>query len=382
MARTNKEILEQWMNESDSDRRDLMIKELTSRDLLPSIDFEEEYGLYPDIEDENFLMKLFHKREFAENKIENLNDLATCGGKVEFELSPIQRFVSNYLSAKTPYNSALLYHGVGVGKTCGGISITEAYLYVYPKQKVFIVAPPNIQPNFERTIFDIRNVNIPNDANIPNTHNGCTGNLYLELTGTEYEKDRRVIERKVHQIIKTRYEFMGYRQLASYIERIIAKVPPAIKDPERKRLEELKYIRKEFSGRCMIIDEAHNLRDAPGEKEEDNIDAPGGELELSSAADGKRLTPILKLVLRSALDMKLVLLTATPMYNNYLEILFLLNLLLENDKKAKLKSSDIFNKDNTFTEKGIHLFGRIVQVYINDLYLYHFAKIMTLLKSN
>ena len=42
MARTNKEILEQWMNESDSDRRDLMIKELTSRDLLPSIDFEEE----------------------------------------------------------------------------------------------------------------------------------------------------------------------------------------------------------------------------------------------------------------------------------------------------------------------------------------------------
>jgi len=366
MATNNKEFLEQWLVESDPTRRNLMFNELTSRGLFPDdMNLDDAYGLYPDIIDENFLMKLFHKREFSENKLESLQDLATCEGKVEFELLPVQRFVSNYLSAKTPYNSALLYHGVGVGKTCSAISIAEAYLYIYPKKKVFIIAPPNIQPNFWRTIFDIENVVVPNELDMPNTHNGCTGNLYLELTGTEYEKDKRVIERKVRQLVNTRYEFMGYIQLSSYIERIVSLVSPAIKDPERKRLEEIRALRKAFSGACMIIDEAHNLRDIPGEKDEDNLDAPGGSQELSDAAQGKRLTPILLRVLKYALDMKLVLLTATPMYNSYLEILFLLNLLLENDKKATLKASDVFDSSGNFIDGGDKIFGKVVQIYIS-----------------
>lgn len=367
MATNTKEFLEQWSVESDPARREAMFREMTTRGLFPAdIDYEKTYGLYPDIADENFLMKLFHKKEFAENKLESLQDLATCGGKVDFELIPVQRFISNYLSAKTPYNSALLYHGVGVGKTCSAISISEAYLYTYPKKKVFIIAPPNIQPNFWKTIFDIENVIIPDEIDLPNTQNGCTGNLYLELTGTQYEKDIHIIERKVKQLIHTRYEFMGYIQLATYIERIVGSVSPAIKDMERRRLEEIKLLRKEFSANCMIIDEAHNLRDIPGgDKEEDKIDVPGGEEELTDAAQGKRLTSILKRVLQYALDMKFVLLTATPMYNSYLEILFLLNLLLENDKMATFKPQDIFNSDESFKEGGDAKFGRIVQIYVS-----------------
>ena len=364
MATNNKEFLDQWLIETDPARRGLMIDELTKRNLFPSDEEYDEYGLYPDLNDENFLMKLFHKREFAENKLENLEDLATCQGKVEFELLPVQRFVSNYLSAKTPYNSALLYHGVGVGKTCSAISIAEAYLYIYPKKKVFIVAPPNIQPNFIRTIFDIENVIISNEIDVPNIHNGCTGNLYLELTGTEYEKDLHVIEKKVRVLINTRYDLMGYLQLASHIERIVDRVSPSIKDPERRRHEEIIALRKEFSGACMIIDEAHNLRDMPGESEENLIDTAGGLDDLTDAAQGKRLTPRLIRVLKYAIDMKLVLLTATPMYNSYVEILFLLNLLLENDKQATLKSTDIFDS-NGIKDDVHHLFGKIVQKYVS-----------------
>ena len=366
MATNNKEFLEQWLVESDPERREMIFEELESRGLFPKdLDIDETYGLYPDINDKDFLMKLFHKREFAENKLEDLNDLATCGGKIEFELLPVQRFVQNYLSAKTPYNSALLYHGVGVGKTCSAVSVAEAYLYIYPKNKVFIVAPPNIQPNFIRTIFDIDSVTIPNEIDLPNTHNGCTGNVYLELTGTEYEKNVHIIDRKVRQLIKTRYELMGYLQFASYIEHVVGKVSPAIKDPERRKQEEIKAIRKEFSGHCLIIDEAHNLRDIPGEKEEDNLNVPGGDDELSNAAQGKRLTPSLIRVLKYSLDMKVVLLTATPMYNSYLEILFLLNLLLENDKMATLKPQDVFDLNGNFKEGGDKLFGKVVRTYIS-----------------
>jgi hypothetical protein len=33
-----------------------------------------------------------------------------------------------------------------------------------------------------------------------------------------------------------------------------------------------KELRLEFSGRLLIIDEAHNLRDVPGESADDNLD--------------------------------------------------------------------------------------------------------------
>jgi hypothetical protein len=50
--------------------------------------------------------------------------------------------------------------------------------------------------------------------------------------------------------------------------------------------------------------------------------------------------------------MKLVLMTATPMYNNYKEIIFLLNLLLKNDKRIELTESDIFKPNSDFQEGG------------------------------
>ena len=365
MASTNEELLERYNKSSDPDEREELLSRMSIRDLFPSdeVDYETLYGLYPDIDDNNFLLKLFHKREFAENKLIDINQLATCEGKVEFEITPVQRFIANFMSGKTPYYSALIYHGVGVGKSCTSISAAEAFLNKFPRKKVYIIAPPNIQPNFRRTIFDITNIKI-SEGDLPNTHNGCTGNLYLELTGTEYEKDPKIIERKVKSLINSRYEFLGYIQLASYIERIKSKVA-YIKDKEKRDQEIDKLIKREFSNNMMIIDEAHNLRDIPGEKDEDNFDAPGGMDEMSDSTQGKKLTPSLTQVLIQSTQMKLLLLTATPMYNSYLEILFLLNLLLINDKKATLKQHDIFKPDGSFKTIGVKLFGRIVSRYIS-----------------
>ena len=369
MATTKQQLMDQWLLETDPERREVIIQEMMKNALFPDDkDYEDSYGLYPDLEDPNFIQKLFNKREFGENKTDSIQyqikmNLNSCDTNVEFEVSPLQRFVKNFLSGKTPYNSALLYHGVGVGKSCASIGIAEANLHYFPNKKVFIIAPPNIQPNFERTIFDVENVSIPKEVDIPNTHSGCTGNLYLELTGTEYEKDRRVIEKKVKKLIRSRYEIMGYLQLYSYVQKLINSVPQMRDLEERDQRIQLK-IQKEFSNHCMIIDEAHNLRDIPTMEEEDNLDIPGGEVELSDSQQGKKLTPILKKILNESDSMKLVLLTATPMYNSYLEIFFLLNLLLINDKRAIIREKDIF-KDNKFSESGKKLFGSIVRNYIS-----------------
>ena len=87
-------------------------------------------SLYPNIDDNKFNLKIANKQEFNKTKtspvnfdniVEYSNDMS-C----EFtELLPHQIFVKNFLSIFTPYNSLLLFHGLGTGKTCSSIGISE-----------------------------------------------------------------------------------------------------------------------------------------------------------------------------------------------------------------------------------------------------------------
>ena len=78
-------------------------------------------GTYPNFDDENFNIKIFKKKEFydyqynieATREVEKqFDDLCNR----EFELTNHQILVKNYLSPNTPYNSLLLFHGLGTGK--------------------------------------------------------------------------------------------------------------------------------------------------------------------------------------------------------------------------------------------------------------------------
>lgn len=358
-------------------QRDELLKRMQAASAYPEQEetrLERQAGLYPSVEDPEFIEKLMRKREFAESKQVSIEKQAAagvnpCGASQEFELTPVQRFVSRLLNPSTPYRSALLYHGVGVGKTCAAVTIAEGFLEMYPRDQVMIVAPPNIQPEFERNIFNIENVKIgkgfteeigPSSEAIANTANGCTGDTYLKLTGTLYEQDKRYIELEVKRLIKKRYKLMGYQKFADEIESVTTKKAGA--DDVNRRLNEV------FGGKVIIIDEAHNLRDNPDEKEEDALDAPGGRIEISDSQAGKRLTPFLKRLLMAAEGVTLVLLTGTPMYNEYTEIIFLLNLLLLNEKRpvSKLLVKDkIFNADGTFKPGGREMIGEVANRYVS-----------------
>jgi hypothetical protein len=360
-------------------------------------------GLYPDTldDDDDFIRQLLDKQEFAESYQEPLefdpeNPLQGPdeGIQKDFEATPVQRFVANFLSPHTPFRSILLYHSVGVGKTCAAITTAERYLSVYPRRKVFVVAPKAIQAGFKRTIFDINNVVLTPGKEKPNTSSQCTGDTYLRLTSSFFEKTPSTIIARTRIARKKRYNIFGYGSFKNYIETLLERVQSL---PEAQREQEEKSIlRKEFSGRLLIIDEAHNLNDiikSPARQKKDALDSPGGEGEAATAKEGKQLTPYLLKVLHAAEGMKLMLLTGTPMYNSYREIVFLLNLLLVNDGKAPVSESDIFQKpskpdaedeieeeipkerlfvpggealeDGTVTLSGSELLGRIASKYVS-----------------
>ena len=364
-ALPDSDLMKLWTNEVDVEdgiselfeQRDQILEELQRRGLFPGNfikQWEDSTGAYPSVEDPLFLQKLLAKREFAESQQTTWkpeND--PCGDTDSFEVTPVQRFAANLMSPRSPYMSALLYHGVGVGKTCAAVQIAEAWLGTYPKDKIFLVAPPTIQEGFYRTIFDVSKLKIGAGPTDPNTLIGCTGDTYIELTGSSFEKDPKRVERRVRQLIKRRYNVFGYLSFAYYVNDLLAGV-----DDEK---EERMIINKHFSGKLLIIDEAHNVRDITGE--EDEADAPEGAK--TDMAAGKQMTvPLLK-VLKYAQGLKLVLLTATPMYNSYKEIIFMLNLLLMNDKKATITERDIFRSDGAIRPKGLERLGYIASRYVS-----------------
>lgn len=375
---TDDEIMTIWEKETDMTKREAILAELQQRELFPSkamSSWELEAGLYPDSEDPRFIEKLMQKQEFIENLQESLGSQQRrgdnlCDTEREFELTSVQRFISRFLSPQSPYQSALLYHGVGVGKTCAAVVTAEEHLRANPTDFVFIVAPRNIQPGFRRTIFDEETLVIPKDRSQANTARGCTGDSYLKRTGTEYESDRPLIMRRITQSINARYRIMGYIQFWRYIQDVLDSVTKTA-DPERTRQEEVKALHRAFDGKFLIIDEAHNLRDVPGETEDDNLDNPDMDNDISESKAGKRLTPTLVRMLSVVQGMKMMLLSGTPMYNSYKEIVFLLNLMLKNDKKAEISEREIFISAGGFREgkdgspSGAEVLGAAASAYIS-----------------
>ena len=103
-------------------------------------------------------------------------------------------------------------------------------------------------------------------------------------------------------------------------------------------------MKKIYSDRLIIIDEVHNIRDIN--------DAPAQEIDDEGKKKKKEnikgTTENFKKLVSYADNLKLLLLTGTPMYNEYKEIIWLLNLMNLNDNRYTIEESDIFDNNGEF----------------------------------
>ena len=295
--------------------------------------------LYPQLNDPNFSEKIALRKEFNDTKfdgeIKDIKKQAEILCKADFELLPHQMFVKNFLSLQTPYNSLLLYHGLGTGKTCSAIGIAEEMRHfmkqVGVKQKILIVASPNVQINFRLQLFDERKLKLDGEQWNLNT---CVGNsLLTEINPTNLKgisKDK--ITSLIYSLINKYYSFVGYTELSHYIQN--KTVPPDnVNYTAAQRKEyKLKRIQKYFDNRLIIIDEVHNIRQGDDNK------------------DKKKTSSLLLNVCKYANNLRLLLLSATPMYNSYKEVIWLTNLMNVNDNRSTISESDIFDKNGNFIE--------------------------------
>ena len=278
---------------------------------------------YPHLDDRQFQKKISVKKEFQYRYDGEIDDVSrkselVCKKKSR-ELFPHQEFIKRYISNDTPYNGMLLYHGLGSGKTCSAIGITEA-LRVYSKyiqgfKKIMIVASPNVQENFKLQLFNPSSLKKENGIwNI----SGCLGNSFIEELNiseiNEMEKD--VLIQKINKIISNHYIFLGYIEFANIIEKL------------HKTKYKDKSLKNYFEGRIIIIDEIHNIR-------------------LTSDSDNakKKVAIMLKVLVQYVKQIRFIFLTGTPMYNDPKEIIFILNILNANDSRSTLTIGEVFDVD-------------------------------------
>jgi hypothetical protein len=289
--------------------------------------------LLPTLDDASFNEKIALRKEFNDTKYDGkIRDIKTFSNKLcntDFELSSHQLFVKNFLSLNTPYNSLLLYHGLGTGKTCSAIGIAEE-MRSYMKQvgithKILIIASPNVQNNFRTQFFDETKLKQENGLWSLNT---CIGDALLREINptnlTDIPKEKVISQ--MNAIMNHYYSFMGYTEFANYIERHTNVPEDSGVDPVKMRI---KKIQKVFNNRLCIIDEVHNIRNTDDNK-------------------NKRIAMLLMEVAKHSDGLRLLLLSATPMYNNYKEIIWLVNLMNANDKRPTIKEDQVFDKEGNF----------------------------------
>jgi hypothetical protein len=361
---------------SKSCNKFLLKKELLERNYLSEHPDDDSY-LYPNLSDKNFNIKIASKKEFNDTKYDgtvhdNIKEQADILAKADFELQPHQAFVKNFLSFNTPYNSLLLYHGLGTGKTCSAIGVCEE-MRNYMKQmginkRIIIVASENVQDNFRLQLFDERKLKLVDGIwNI----RACTGNKLLQeinpmnMKGLPKEK----VVSQIKNLINSYYIFLGYGQFANYIiktmnyseelERKEVKRKKFQKDDKTKNkiqmLKDIKItlnkriinrLRAEFDNRLIVIDEVQNIR-----KTKDN--------------ENKKVATNLEFLVKSAENMRFLLLSATPMYNSYKEIIWILNLMNTNDRRGRLEVRDVFTKNGDFKKNGEELLIRKATGYVS-----------------
>jgi hypothetical protein len=281
--------------------------------------------------------------------LKNLRTNACEASSSGFKLQSQQRFLRRVLSPDSPTQSVLVVHGTGSGKTCTAIQIAEEYIIrpEFQYQKVLVIASASVQASFAREIFDITRVD---PGNLLQSKQ-CTGRRYLDMLlrveqnpkNWEDPNKRDKLQRMANRIINDFYEFNAYATFGTMVNEMES-------DPKF-----IEWVHKNFDNRLVIIDEAHNIR----LKNEENSNLR--EKAIVSALD--------KLV-KIANNMILVLLTATPMYDIYDEIMYYFNLFLWNEKKQdpnkEIKTSDFFdNQANLLPGEPGQRFRDLCQTYVS-----------------
>ena len=322
---------------------------------------------YPSILDPNFSHKIaqhgiFKKYKLTVNKkkLQDLYNAFETNTQLSLDakhqdsniyiLKPFQKMLRNFMSPYTPYRSILIYHEMGVGKTCTAITIAESLKNIVKNSntKIYVIR----SDEFERQIFDVNMVHERKPLN------QCTGDTYLKnprftdlinncMNGSDGSCES--LKFKVNKEIRSIYEFSGSQLWAKTVQNEYESKTRNIENTKKEEKIKL-IIQSMFNNAVIIVDEAHELR-----------------YNNENEANLKVAPPILNKVLKYAMNLRLIFLSATPIYDKPQNIVSLINYFLLNDKRPLMKENELFNQDGNLKPNGRAILEKNTNGYISYL---------------
>lgn len=284
---------------------------------------------YPSPGEEDFQSSLYKKREFSIHAIPERPQMKTYEEIKEyrddkcarsFKLNEYQSLLSNFINPNTPYKGVLIYHGTGTGKSCAAIAIAEKFKPMVEKYgvKIHVLVPgPLNKQNFMSEILK------------------CTNETYLksylDKTILVDENEMAKIKKNAMNIVSQYYRIMSYKSFYKKVlgEKIVDKTSIDGKTKSQRRKTESGEYERDVSidriynldNTILIVDEAHNIT--------------------GNSVKGNEYGKAVRKIIECSKNIRLVLLSATPMKNAADDIIPLLNYI--RPLKYPIERDQVFN---------------------------------------
>jgi superfamily II DNA or RNA helicase len=252
---------------------------------------------YPNTNDNDFQKKIatIFKQYRIKEKKQSMKDICF---PTKFTYQNPQLFVSQFINPQTPYKNLLIYHKIGAGKTCAGVKICEEWKH---KKKIMVVVPAALVGNFYKELRSF-----------------CTGDEYIS------NKDRK----RLSELNPDKDE---YKSIIANSTRKINKFYTILSYHKFVNLAVEKQI--SLKNTLLLIDEVQNI----------------------VSECGTFYTTFMKAIHSAPVDLRIVLLSATPIFDKPMEMGLTLNLLrLDNEFPTGTKFNDMFIKTKKKNDETIY----------------------------
>ena len=191
-----------------------------------------------------------------------------CKPPTRFSLQYPQKFLSEFMSPKSPYKGILIFHQIGSGKTCTAISICEQWKQ---KRKLVVIMPASLIGNFR------------DELRSPCGNNNYMTSRERQLLSTLNDQEQKQLLHRTDERIDRVYTLLSYNKFVDMIDS--------------------KSIR--LTNTLLVIDEVQNI----------------------VSEHGSYYKKIKLFIEKAPKDLRIVLLSATPLFDKPAEIGLTMNLL-------------------------------------------------------
>lgn len=269
---------------------------------------------YPDITDKDFynkINKIYHKYKV---KKENKTLETICYPK-EYKLQLPQQFVANFINPDTQYTGVLVYHRIGSGKTCTSVRVAEEWKKL---KRIVVIVPASLKNNYRNELRSL-----------------CADDNYLKESERKELAKLNPTDDKYKKIIAISNERIDkYYEIYSY----------------NKFVELFNSGKINLKNALLIVDEIQNM----------------------VSESGTFYNTLYKAINNAPKDLRILLLSATPMFDKPHELALTINLLRplkelptgRDFEKKFIRTTKNANGEITHNVKNAALFKHYLRGYV------------------